>query len=145
MYIYGVVLTECGGDDGLLDSAIHHQPHAQAQQQRGNIITIQCLVCTCFSNSSLGNTNIEQTWEMLQHCAPPEKPMCKPQSQIQVPAKAREPQGRTTWEWSGSRGRLRRNKTAHPGPGISWSTAVGVVVVSGSLSQGMDSGTWARS
>jgi hypothetical protein len=35
MYIYGVVLTECGGDDGLLDSAIHHQPRAQAQQQRG--------------------------------------------------------------------------------------------------------------
>ena len=35
MYIYDVVLTECGGDDGLLDSAIHHQPHAQAQQQRG--------------------------------------------------------------------------------------------------------------
>ena len=31
-YVYGVVLTECGGDDGLLDSAIHHQPHAQAQQ-----------------------------------------------------------------------------------------------------------------
>ena len=41
VYKYGVVLTECGGDDGLLDSAIHHQPHAQAQQQRGNIITVQ--------------------------------------------------------------------------------------------------------
>jgi hypothetical protein len=40
IYIYSVVLTECGGDDGLLDTAIHHQPHAQAQQQRGNIITI---------------------------------------------------------------------------------------------------------
>ena len=40
VYKYGVVLTECGGDDGLLDTAIHHQPHAQAQQQRGNIITI---------------------------------------------------------------------------------------------------------
>ena len=31
-YINNIVLTECGGDDGLLDSAIHHQPHAQAQQ-----------------------------------------------------------------------------------------------------------------
>ena len=39
MYIYSVVLTDCGGDDGLLDSAIHHQPHAQAQQHEVIIIT----------------------------------------------------------------------------------------------------------
>ena len=38
---YGVVLTECGGDDGQLDTTIHHQPHAQAQHQRGNIIAVQ--------------------------------------------------------------------------------------------------------
>ena len=70
MYIYGVVLTECGGDDGLLDSAIHHQPHAQAQQQRGNIITITNVwFAHASGNSSLGTTDIEQTWEMLQQSA----------------------------------------------------------------------------
>ena len=92
VYKYGVVLTECGGDDGLLDSAIHHQPHAQAQQQRGNIITITNVwFAHASGNSSLGTTDIEQTWEMLQHCAPPEKPMCKPKSQIPVLAEARVP------------------------------------------------------
>ena len=35
-------------------------------------------------NSSLDTVDIEQTWEMLQHCAPPEKPMCKPKSQAVV-------------------------------------------------------------
>ena len=65
-------------------------------------------------NSSLDTVDIEQTWEMLQHCAPPEKPMCKPKSQIPVLgvasagtkshilglAQARVP---WEWEWSGSR------------------------------------------
>ena len=46
--IYAVVLTECGGDDGQLDTAIHHQPHAQAQQQHGKYHNnTRCLVCTC--------------------------------------------------------------------------------------------------
>ena len=68
MYIYGVVLTECGGDDGLLDSAIHHQPDAQAQHQRGNIITMTNVwFAQASGNSSFGTTDIEQTWEMLQH------------------------------------------------------------------------------
>jgi hypothetical protein len=98
----------------LLDTAFHHQPHAQAQQQHGKyhnnnkIFGLHMLQ----DNSSLDNCRygMEQTWEKLLHCAPPEKPMCKTNCNSR------------SWQ--------------------KLECLVGVVGVSGLLSQGVNS--WAR-
>ena len=66
-----VVMMDC-----LIVLSITSHTHKHNNND-ANIITITNVWFAHASIPALTSADMEQTWEMLQHCPPPEKPMCK--------------------------------------------------------------------